>query len=222
MGWKARSYCVRCGRCCRNSGPTLHQEDLKLIRSDRLPLSSLYTLRRGEWGFSHVHNRPIRLAQERIKIRERSAGGPCLFYEESEHACSVYDHRPIQCRYQACWAPEKIEALLEQPFLSRHQVIPADHPLFELIEAHEQECSIQRFENILNCLADGSERALRPVFEVLQWDLSLRETVVERMDVDPAYLEFLFGRPLKRLLVVHGYQVEETTAGPVLLRLSDR
>ena len=119
---QSRLYCVRCGQCCSNSSPTLHPDDLSLIRKGVIHPDHVVVLLPGQKGFSYSENRVVVLKEERIKIREKSPGEGCSFYEEGSRSCRIYEDRPVQCRKQACWAPEELLAILNGPFLTCEQI----------------------------------------------------------------------------------------------------
>ena len=119
---QSRLYCVRCGQCCSNSSPTLHPDDLPLIRRGSIRPEHIVVLQPGQKGYSHSENRVVVLKEERIKIREKSPGGGCRFYDEDARSCGIYEDRPLQCRKQACWAPDELMAILNGPFLNREQI----------------------------------------------------------------------------------------------------
>jgi hypothetical protein len=60
--------CRRCGRCCRLGGPALHAADLPLLRSGRLALADLVTLRRGEGVTDNVTGRVGPTPAELVKL----------------------------------------------------------------------------------------------------------------------------------------------------------
>lgn len=215
---RSRPYCVRCGQCCLNASPTLHMEDLPLIRERILTPRALFTLRRGEWGYSHLEGRVVPVMEEKIKVKEKTTGGPCCFYDDAQRSCTIYENRPIQCRHQACWAPERLEALWNTTALTRAAVIPDSHPLRGLMQAHGERCTIERLQRALEILESEGPAHSREAFRILQWDLSLRELVTERTDVNPEELNFFFGRPLVNLLPTLGYHVEHTAQAEFILR----
>jgi hypothetical protein len=96
-------------------------------------------------------------------------------------------------------------------------VIRKDHPLSGLIEAHEARCGIERLRRVIADLEQSDQRKTQPVFEILQWDLSLRDLVADRKLLDRGQFDFYFGRPLIDLLPSMGYRVERTPEGGYVL-----
>lgn len=193
---RSRPYCVRCGQCCRNSSPVLQQEDLPLFESGLIVPSDLVTLRRGEWGFSHMEGRPVRLEVERVKIKEHPGGG-CIHYMELQRACSVYERRPHQCRIQACWDPQAEELLGRGTPLTRADLLPPDHPLMPAIREHEDRFGIPHLQG-----EPGRGGPWSRCERIVEEEREFRLGVMDHYGIEEAEMEFYFGRPLQ--VALHG------------------
>ncbi|MFP3911561.1 MAG: YkgJ family cysteine cluster protein, partial [Desulfobacteraceae bacterium] len=97
-----QTHCVRCGECCQASSPTLQREDVPKVTAGVIPWRDLYTLRPGEPVRDNVRGGLKPLDQELIKLRETDQGA-CIYYDEENRACRIYEHRPAQCAAQKCW-----------------------------------------------------------------------------------------------------------------------
>jgi Fe-S-cluster containining protein len=214
LSYASRPYCVRCGECCRGGSPSLHLEDANLWSQGYLSPRELYTLRPGEPVHLNVEGRPGLLPEELVKIRQRPETGHCIFYVEEEKTCSIYEHRPHQCRLQACWDPGPFEALWRGPKLSRRHLVQEDHEILELIGAHDERCSPQKLDAAFREWEDsGSELALQQILDQLRYDTALRSLVQERLGLGEGELEFYFGRPLIHIIRPYGFRVDRDGDG---------
>jgi len=212
--YACRPYCMRCGECCSQVSPSLHQEDVYLFDEGILRYSDTYTIRKGEPVLDNINSRLETLSQELIKIKESSKNRLCLFYEKTGKSCRIYEKRPIQCRTQECWNPEALEHLWSRDKLTRRHLIKADNDLAELIEIHDQRCSPQLLDKtVKNYWGTGKTSDLDPVVEILSQDMIIRNFFLEKMGRDQEELEFLIGRPLAKVVEAYNLEVEKDTDG---------
>ena len=189
--------CSRCGECCRKGGPALHHEDLPLLRTPGGPdLADLMTLRAGEPALDQVRGRVEPLAGEIVKLRGRGTAWTCLFFQEGDAACAIYRARPLECRALSCQDTRELERVYAKDRLTRRDILPTGHPLLELIEEHERRCPVAGYARLLGSDAPENRRSRA---EMLAWDREVRLLVTEKSGMDPAILDFLFGRPLELL-----------------------
>jgi Fe-S-cluster containining protein len=209
ISYASRPYCVRCGECCRGGSPSLHTEDLSLWSQGLLSPRELYTLRPGEPVHLNVEGRLGSLPEELVKIRQRPETGHCILYEEEEKACRIYEHRPLQCRVQACWDPGPFEELWRADKLSRRHLVQDNQEMLELIGAHDERCSAEMLGAAFGAWYEsGSEAAIQQILDQLRYDTALRSLVQERLGLGEDELEFYFGRPLIRIIRAYGFRVE--------------
>lgn len=214
ISYAARPYCLRCGECCRGGSPSLHVEDMILWSQGLLSPRELYTLRPGEPAHLNVEGRPGSLPEELVKIRQRPETGHCIFYREEEKACSIYEHRPLQCRLQACWDTGPFEELWRGPKLSRRDLLGDDKELLELIRAHDDRCSPESLQSAFReWYCSGQEAALERILDQLRYDTALRALVRKRLGLGDEELEFFFGRPLLTVIRVYGVRVDRDGDG---------
>ena len=76
--WRSREYCLKCGRCCKETQMLLLKEDLERLTS---------------LGF-RVEDFAVK---EGKLYRLRNVDGFCYFYDKKRRICRVYDYRPLGC-----------------------------------------------------------------------------------------------------------------------------
>ena len=91
----AVSTCRRCGTCCKKGGPAFHQADKALIESGEIPSKYLYTIRKGEMAYDNVRRCLEPAGSDIIKIKGKGTSWTCLFFDEAQAACTIYDNRPF-------------------------------------------------------------------------------------------------------------------------------
>jgi len=190
------SECQRCGTCCKKGGPALHDEDKQIIDNGGIPLTSLYTIRKGELARDNVNGGLIRLKSEIIKIKSRPDAGACMYFNDAEASCHIYDHRPIECRTLECWNTQKIAAMYAQNRLTRLVVLKKIDWLKDLVQTHEAECSLDKIQALVNARESGDSRAASELSKTLNYDDHFRKLVIEKGNISSDMLDFLFGRPL--------------------------
>jgi len=215
-----KNSCARCGECCRRSSPTLHPADADLFTRGALSFEHALTLRRGEFVFDNISGEVRPLEEELIKIREVPGSRTCLFLDAQSTLCTLYDARPLQCRTLECWNPDPLVALFGKDKLERSDVIQ-DAPLLELVRHHETKASYEQLGKAFEEYAAGG--SAETVMDILNFDLYLRDFVVERAGVRPQWLNFCFGRPMIECLAGFGYRMEgDREQGYVLVGTDDR
>jgi Fe-S-cluster containining protein len=205
--------CVRCGDCCRKSSPTLHLEDLDLLRSGRIPWNRLLTLRRGEPVHSPFDEKVFFLVDERIKIRENTGTQECAFYDDTINECLVYENRPLQCRAQACWDGEPAKQMTEQPYLKRGDIFSDVELLQDLIAEHDRRCSFEKLQGAFNALAANEGQGLDAVLELLAYEEHFRQFLAEKLNIPADNLPLIFGRSYEDLVPLFGFRVEVEADG---------
>jgi Fe-S-cluster containining protein len=206
-----RETCLRCGECCVISGPTLLLADLQLLQNETITWNDLYTLRSGDLGTSREGS-PMPLPEERLKIREVPGTKQCTFYLAATQSCRIYDRRPEQCQRQQCWG-EPPPPPASGDFLTREHLFTQAPEIWELIQAHQERCDLQRLRKILEDVSAGQEEASEPLFEALHFDHYLRKMLQEEWGLAPGVIEMVLGRPVTRFLKDLGFQATLTAEG---------
>ncbi len=201
--------CARCGTCCSKGGPGLHVQDAQLYASGRLTKDDLLTLRKGERVRDNVRGGLTDLDNEVVRVRSIPDGPACCFYDPGEKGCAIYAQRPLECRVLKCWEPAGLMSMYDRDRVGRLDLIPEGSALGELIREHEQRCSISKVRKLVTGITSGSEGALKDLAALLRFEASLRCGLQDRTGASDEALEFLFGRPLTRILPVYGLRVSQ-------------
>ncbi len=178
-----RTSCIRCGICCKKGGPAFHLEDRHLIEDGLIPAQYLYTIRKGEPVSDNVKGGIVPAGSDIIKIKGKSdSSWECYFFDDTS-GCTIYEHRPAECRALKCWDTRDIKMLYAENRLTRKDLL-GNTRLWELIEDHDSRCAYPKEMN-----ADISE--------IIRYDDAFRELLAEKGVVRPDRMDFLFGRPLR-------------------------
>jgi Fe-S-cluster containining protein len=219
-----RDHCIRCGTCCRSGSPTLHVEDVDIVRKGIIGLEDLYTIRRGEVVRANVHGGGLALVgTERVKVREREeppCPGACVFYHHPERACTIYEHRPAQCAALECWDQAAFLEVYDHPRAERKHVIE-DARVLNFLAEHEERCGLPRVDRAVKRMAAEGQKAVGDLIGVLQEDHQMRQEAVQELGVPENTVEFFLGRPLTRVLHQFGLRVKERADGSLLLKRLD-
>lgn len=203
MSFKKKSSCDRCGICCMQSTPSLMKDDLELFISGVLSDENTYTIREGEFVRA-TDGTQYESFVEIIKVAEKENSSICIFYD---NGCTIYDKRPVQCRIFNCWETQEIGEGLEQTGLKRRDLFGSVDILMEAIKKHEEKCSFKRLLEVLENIEKGSEDAVDEIIDMLQYDLSLREFLEERLNLKPRSMGLILGRSLIEAIEDFGIKV---------------
>ena len=211
--------CIRCGTCCEKGGPGLHQEDRMLIEKGRIPAKCLYTIRRGESAFDNVKGCLVPVDSDIIKIKGKEDSWTCIFFEEQNKGCAIYSHRPVECRALKCWDTGELEKIYARHRLTRDDLISEVEGLWDLIKDHQARCDYEKIKKLIGDL-DGPHpgRARKELMEIIQYDAEIRKLVLEKGGLDPAMLDFLFGRPLVKTMPGYGIKVRQAGGKTLVTR----
>ena len=210
------SDCTRCGTCCEKGGPGFHQEDRKLVDTGAIPSRCLFTLRQGELAYDNVRGRLMPLDSDVIKIKGKTDTWTCMFFDEPGKQCTIYNDRPQECRALKCWDTRELEKIYAKSRLTREDLIGEIEGLWDLIRDHQQRCGYEEIQKLIDDL-DGpaGEKARKKLMEIIQFDAEIRKLVVDKGNMDPEMLDFLFGRPLTKTLPNYGIKVRQD--GPKII-----
>jgi Fe-S-cluster containining protein len=204
--------CRKCGNCCKQGGPALHTEDLQRIKSGKIPVSSLITIRKGELAHNPLSGKIQPVAVELVKIVGTGRQWDCCYYE-AESGCTVYLDRPHACRVLKCWDTREILALVEKDTLSRFDILEKEDSLLAVIREHERICPCDDLGFIHANFGLLSEEQKNDLEKRVRADLRFRTRAIADFDLNVREELFYFGRPLFQLLQQLGVRVCETPAG---------
>ncbi len=204
-----KSECIRCGTCCKKGGPSFHIEDKPLIEKGIIPTKYLYTIRKGELAHDNIKGGLIPVASDIIKIKGRKESWTCVFFNEAEKTCKIYENRPLECRVLKCRDTREIEKIYDKNRLTRKELVSGIKWIWDLIEEHEKRCSYEKTGRLSKKLETGkTKEALEDILEVVSYDAEIRRLLVSKGGVDPDITDFLFGRPLIETIKMFGPEVQ--------------
>ncbi|NLI82208.1 MAG: YkgJ family cysteine cluster protein [Deltaproteobacteria bacterium] len=209
--------CVGCGECCRKGSPTLHSEDLELLREGKIPWADIYTLRAGEPVRSPFQEGLTILTEERIKLREKPGSTECCFFDGETDQCTIYLHRPLQCRAQACWDPRSTTRLTDMPHLTRAELFQGVDLLLDLMEEHDQRCSFERLHKAFEKLHQTGGDSVEEVLRLLSYEDHFRTFLCDRLNIPDENRRLVFGRSFSELLPIFGLKLVTESDGSTCL-----
>jgi Fe-S-cluster containining protein len=216
-----RTHCIRCGTCCMKGGPTLHEEDATLFTKGILKTSHVYTLRKGE-VVRNIDDSLFVLEQEIIKIKGQGEAWSCMFYDDDQRACRIYDRRPLECQALKCWDLRGFNEVMARPCLQRRDLIKPDDGILKIIGVHDQRCAYETLESAVEGLrGPDSAKAVGGVLDLLQYDHYMRPLLAEKLKVAPNVMDFFFGRPLTTTIRMFGLCVKQEGDGFLLVPTAD-
>jgi Fe-S-cluster containining protein len=190
-------------------GPTLHEEDAILFAKGILKRSHVYTLRKSE-VVRNIDDTLVALEQEIIKIKAQGEAWTCIFYDDDQSGCGIYEHRPLECRALKCWDLRGFKEVMARRCLQRRDLIKPDDAILEIIGAHEQRCAYDTLELTVRRLGGPDhEKAVGNILELLQFDHYMRPFLTEKLKLDPDATDFFFGRPLTTTIRMFGLCVRQ-------------
>jgi Fe-S-cluster containining protein len=202
-----KTACDRCGACCIGGGPIFRLADAHLIRTGKIPSKDLYTIRKGEFLFNKDTLTMVPVETDLIKIKVVKDALACLYLSEGNH-CEIYITRPSECRAFKCWDTTEIEMKYTEDPLERKDLLGDVDGLWDLIEDHQERCSYARMKTLTDRLAlNGDEEALAAINEMIAYDKTLRQTLVDKAKVDPDMLPFLLGRPFSETMAMFNLKI---------------
>ena len=202
------SECQRCGTCCKKGGPSFHHADKDLIDKGVIHTRCLYTIRKGELAYDNVRQCLEAASSDIIKIKGKGDSLICMFFDEAQNACTIYENRPTECRALKCWDTAELEKMYARKRLSREDLLGKIEGLWDLIKAHQERCNyavIHELVKAINQKRGGNAR--QKLAERIQYDEEIRRLVVSRAGLETEMLDFLFGRPLNETVKKLGLKV---------------
>lgn len=202
------NQCKQCGKCCEQGGPALHFQDVELIRSGQIPISSLITLRKGELAHNPKTDTVQGIGVELIKLIGTGRQWNCVYYA-SDLGCTIYENRPHACKALKCWDTEEILDLVEKDTLDRGLILGEEHPMIPIIAEHARICPCDDLEYLQKHYRTLSGSEKKDVEKRVRHDLRFRARIIKDFDLKLNEELFYFGRPLFQLLHPLGVRVAE-------------
>jgi Fe-S-cluster containining protein len=202
--------CRRCGTCCKKGGPSFHLEDKMLIEKGMIPLKHIYTIRKGERCYDNIQECFLPASSDILKIKAQKGSWTCVFFNERDMGCTIYDDRPMECRILKCWDTGEIQRMYAQNRLTRKDLISSIEGLWELVEGHQERCSYELLKYFVDALdKDNRQRALEGIQNIIEYDNQIRDLSVKKAGLDPDLTDFLFGRPIIETIKIYGIKIKE-------------
>jgi Fe-S-cluster containining protein len=214
--------CRRCGTCCKNGGPSFHLEDKMLIEKGMIPLKFIYTIRKGERCYDNIKECFVPASSDILKINGQKGSRTCVFFNDTDKECTIYDHRPMECRILKCWDTGEIQRIYAKNRLTRKDLISSIEGLWELVEDHQKQCSYEMLKFFIDALLDKDHRhkALEGILNIIEYDHKIRSLSVQKASLDPDLTDFLFGRPITETIRIYGINIEEKEGKYILIPIS--
>jgi len=213
--------CKRCGTCCKKGGPSFHHEDKMLIDKGIIPSKYIYTIRKGERSYDNVKECFLPASSDILKLKGQKDSWTCIFFNETNHHCKIYEHRPMECKVLKCWDTREIEQIYAKNRLTRQDLISSVEGLWELVEGHQERCSYDMLKFFIDSLHKGKkDEALRGILEIIEYDIKIRELVVQKAGLENDLTDFLFGRPVTETIKIYGLKIKEEENNYIIIPIS--
>jgi Fe-S-cluster containining protein len=206
MRLNKKKNCIRCGKCCSESSPSLLKEDIALFISGALSPENTYTIRDSERISMKDDGSIYESFVELIKIRDKDGTSICVFYKDNE-GCSIYENRPAQCKAYKCWEPHNLLKGLEEGALKRRDIFGSVDLIMEAIGRHEEKCSYKKLSEAFDKLAEGDEKAADDIIDMLQYDTYIRPFMQEKFNISANTMNLIFGKPMTETIREFGFEV---------------
>ncbi len=201
--------CKKCGTCCEKGGPAFHIKDRSLIEKGVIHSRNLYTIRQGELARNNITGHLIPVSTDIIKLKGKGNTWTCVFYNRGDKTCEIYEHRPLECRVLKCWDTEEFEAIYSKDYLTRKALISSAGEIWDLIKDHQSRCSYGKIIGFKTINEDSKkENAIKEIINIIKYDMSIRQLLIEKGSIDAEMITFLLGRPLVDTIKNYGFKVE--------------
>lgn len=208
--------CEGCGRCCKQGGPALHLDDRELVRSGKIPISSLITIRKGELVNNPLIGSVQPVAVELVKISGSGRQWECRYYDGIK-GCTIYEDRPQACRLLKCWDTKEILALIEKDTLNRTDILPEDHIFLPKIREHDRIFPCSDLQQVYNKRQKISQAMKNELEKRANDEMRFRMQLVAEFQLKLCDELFYFGRPIFQLLQTLGVRATESASTEIRL-----
>jgi Fe-S-cluster containining protein len=170
----------------------------------------LYTIREHELCYDNVKGSILPAASDIIKIKAQKDSLTCIFFNEKENACRVYDNRPLECQALKCWDTREIESIYSKNRLTRKNLLSNVEGLWGLVEDHQKRCSYEKLTLFIDSLKKHKkDTELKGILDIIKYDAQIRELVVQKGGLDPEMTDFIFGRPITETIRMYGFKIKK-------------
>mgnify|MGYP001822701277 FL=1 len=170
----------------------------------------LYTIREGELFYDNIKECILPAVSDIIKIKGQKESWTCIFFNEKENECTVYDNRPLECRALKCWDTREIEKIYSKNRLTRKDLLSNVEGLWGLVEDHQKRCSYEVLTLFIDILKkEKKDTTLKDILDIIEYDAKIRELVVQKGGLDPEMTDFIFGRPITQTIRIYGFKLKK-------------
>ena len=191
--------CRRCGTCCEKGGAVLRLADIPLL--ERIPMSDIVCLRRGELAFDPRTRALEPLATEMLKLQGKDRGWECVYFVPQTRSCSKYEHRPLECRALFCGDTAGVLQAMDEPALSREHVVAKDSGLWACIEDHDRTFPVAEAMRLARMTAEGEAGISDDLDDMIRREMHYRHALGARAQARDRDLWAYLGRPLWLVLL---------------------
>ena len=175
----------------------MHGPDLALI--EHIPVKDLVCLRRGEPALDPRKGGLSPLGHELLKIRGKAGGWECVYFSGPPAACTIYEHRPLECRSLSCAETAGIFKAMDTPALTRRDIVSPESALWECVAEHERLFPVAQAMRHASGLRVGAD-VPGELHDLLRLELHFRNGFAKRVGARDEDLWAYFGRPLWMVL----------------------
>lgn len=205
-----KTKCLRCGTCCKKGGPSFHFEDKALIEKGTIPLKYIYTIRKGERCYDNIKERFLTASADILKLKGQKGSWTCVLFNEANNYCTIYEHRPVECRILECRDTKPIEKIYAKNRLTRKDLISSIEGLWEFVEVHQKRCAYDMLKYFIDGLSKNNRHeALEGILNIIEYDKNIRNIAIQKASLDPDVADFLFGRPITETIKIYGIKIQE-------------
>ena len=172
----------------------MHTEDVELL--GHISMHDIVCLRRGESAFDPRADCLQPLPSELLKIRGKGRGWECVYFSPRDKSCSIYAHRPLECRALYCGDTESILRAMDEPALTRGDFVPRDSGLWACIEDHERNFPVDEALRLAGSGGLITDTIHPELDDLIRREMHFRRVLGERLQVEDVDLWAYLGRPL--------------------------
>jgi Fe-S-cluster containining protein len=192
-----QTKCRRCGTCCRQGGPALHEEDRQLL-AGKLKISDLITIRKDELVYSPLSGQVEKAEMEFLKIGGQGKSWVCKFFNPAQSSCTIHAWRPLECRELKCWDTEDIKKIIYKDVINRFDLLEPNEKIIPLLREHEAKCSWHQVNKILRLRQTSTNH--NKLDELIRIDLAIRARAIELFSLTVDQELFYLGRPIFQIV----------------------
>ena len=95
-------------------------------------------------------------------------------------SCTIYKHRPLECRLLKCWDTSDILSITGKDTITRADIISQDNPITEFIARHEKNVQSRTAENLISSVMkkNSDSISLAKLTALVQEDLAIRSKAI--------------------------------------------